>query len=43
MKRKVIGATEALAAGVARVVIGDGRRVEPIRTALAGAGTEFHL
>lgn len=43
MKRKVIGATEALSVGVSRVVIGDGRRVEPIRTALAGAGTEFRL
>lgn len=41
MKKKVLGAKEALAAGVQRVVIGDGRRAAPISDALAGAGTVF--
>jgi len=41
MKRKVIGAAEALAAGVPRVIIGDGRVNFPISAALNGAGTEF--
>jgi [amino group carrier protein]-L-2-aminoadipate 6-kinase len=41
MKRKIIGASEALAAGVRRVVIGDGRQNTPISAALAGLGTEF--
>lgn len=41
MKKKVLGAREALAAGVQRVVIGDGRRARPISDALAGAGTVF--
>ncbi len=41
MKRKVIGAAEALAAGVQRVIIGDGRAHAPIHAALNGAGTEF--
>ncbi|MDX1994717.1 MAG: [LysW]-aminoadipate kinase [bacterium] len=41
MKRKVIGASEALASGVSRVVIGDGRQNTPISAALAGIGTEF--
>jgi acetylglutamate/LysW-gamma-L-alpha-aminoadipate kinase len=41
MKRKVIGAAEALAAGVPRVIIGDGRIHAPISAALGGAGTEF--
>lgn len=41
MKRKVIGAAEALAAGVPRVIIGDGRAHAPISAALGGAGTEF--
>lgn len=41
MKRKVIGATEALRAGVPRVIIGDGRIHAPISAALNGAGTEF--
>lgn len=42
MKRKVIGASEAVAAGVRRVVIGDGRIAAPISAALDGAGTEFY-
>ncbi len=41
MKKKVLGAKEALAAGVQRVVIGDGRRARPISDALAGEGTVF--
>lgn len=41
MKKKVLGAGEALAAGVGRVVIGDARAAEPITRALAGAGTVF--
>ncbi|CAG0948845.1 LysW-gamma-L-alpha-aminoadipate/LysW-L-glutamate kinase [Phycisphaerales bacterium] len=41
MKKKVLGAGEALASGVARVIIGDARVNEPIRGALAGAGTVF--
>ncbi len=39
MKRKVLGAGEALAGGVRRVIIGDGRTSQPIQQALAGAGT----
>jgi [amino group carrier protein]-L-2-aminoadipate 6-kinase len=41
MKRKVIGAQEALGGGVHRVVIGDGRVDAPISRALAGEGTGF--
>ncbi len=41
MKRKVIAAQDALAGGVARVVIGDGRRASPVRDGLAGIGTVF--
>lgn len=41
MKKKVMGAGEALAAGVARVVIGDARRPEPVTRALGGVGTVF--
>ncbi len=39
MKKKVLGAGEALSAGVRRVIIGDARTPEPITAALAGAGT----
>jgi acetylglutamate/LysW-gamma-L-alpha-aminoadipate kinase len=39
MKKKLLGTAEALDAGVDRVVIGDGRRAAPIRSALNGAGT----
>ncbi|MPY66435.1 [LysW]-aminoadipate kinase [Deinococcus sp. SDU3-2] len=39
MKRKVLGAGEALTAGVPTVVIGDGRRAAPVGDALAGHGT----
>lgn len=41
MKKKVLGAGEALASGVVRVIIGDARVTQPIRGALAGAGTVF--
>jgi acetylglutamate/LysW-gamma-L-alpha-aminoadipate kinase len=41
MKRKVLGAQEALTGGVRRVVIGDGRTAGAVSAALAGAGTEF--
>ena len=42
MKRKVLGAQEALAGGVGWARIGDGRRARPIQDALAGEGTCFH-
>jgi acetylglutamate/LysW-gamma-L-alpha-aminoadipate kinase len=39
MKKKVLGAEEALKGGVGRVVIADGRIQNPITNALAGNGT----
>lgn len=39
MKKKVLGAGEALTGGVRRVVIGDARGREPVTRALAGEGT----
>jgi acetylglutamate/LysW-gamma-L-alpha-aminoadipate kinase len=39
MKRKLIGAIEALRGGVGRVIIADGRVQNPVRRALAGEGT----
>jgi acetylglutamate/LysW-gamma-L-alpha-aminoadipate kinase len=39
MKKKVLGAEEALQGGVGRVIIADGRVEKPISAALAGAGT----
>jgi acetylglutamate/LysW-gamma-L-alpha-aminoadipate kinase len=39
MKKKLLGASEALKGGVARVVIADGRVTEPLQRALAGHGT----
>ncbi len=39
MKKKVLGAQEALQGGVRRVVIADGRVERPISNALAGQGT----
>jgi acetylglutamate/LysW-gamma-L-alpha-aminoadipate kinase len=39
MKKKVLGATEALAGGVGRVILGDARVAQPITRALAGQGT----
>jgi len=39
MKKKVLGAAEALKGGVSRVIIADGRIQNPISNALAGNGT----
>lgn len=39
MKRKILAAREALAGGVARVIIADARVANPVQNALAGAGT----
>jgi [amino group carrier protein]-L-2-aminoadipate 6-kinase len=39
MKKKILGAEEALKGGVRRVVIADGRIVNPISNAMAGKGT----
>lgn len=41
MKKKVLGAEEALKGGVSRVVIADGRIQKPISNALAGNGTSI--
>ena len=41
MKRKVLGAQEAIEGGVLRVIIGDGRVSNPVSNALSGAGTTF--
>jgi acetylglutamate/LysW-gamma-L-alpha-aminoadipate kinase len=41
MKRKVLGAQEALEGGVQRVIISDGRNPQPVSEALNGAGTTF--
>ena len=41
MKKKVMGALEAIGEGVQRVVFADGRIVEPVTRALAGAGTQI--
>ncbi|HEY2982184.1 MAG TPA: [LysW]-aminoadipate kinase [Anaerolineales bacterium] len=42
MKKKILGADEALKGGVKRVVISDGRIHGPISSALAGNGTHIH-
>ncbi len=39
MKKKILGASEALGLGVQQVVFADGRIEQPIRRALAGKGT----
>ncbi len=39
MKRKILGAVEALRDGVGQVIIADGRVAQPLRQALAGQGT----
>ena len=39
MKKKILGAQEALQGGAGRVIIGDGRIGSPISNALAGKGT----
>ena len=41
MKKKLLGASEALAGGVARVIIADGRAARPVSNALDGAGTHI--
>ena len=41
MKKKVLGAQEALQGGVAQVIIADGRTPEPISAALNGSGTHI--
>ena len=42
MKKKVMGAVEAIGEGVRKVIFSDGRVAEPITRALAGAGTHIH-
>jgi acetylglutamate/LysW-gamma-L-alpha-aminoadipate kinase len=42
MKRKVLGAQEALDGGVRRVIISDGRVANPVTRALNAEGTVFH-
>ena len=39
MKKKVMGAQEALSQGISRVVFADGRVEQPVRRAIAGEGT----
>jgi [amino group carrier protein]-L-2-aminoadipate 6-kinase len=39
MKKKVLGAEEALNGGVGKVIIADGRTEHPVLDALAGRGT----
>jgi acetylglutamate/LysW-gamma-L-alpha-aminoadipate kinase len=39
MKKKVMGAQEALAQGIGRIVFADGRVAQPVRRAIAGEGT----
>jgi acetylglutamate/LysW-gamma-L-alpha-aminoadipate kinase len=39
MKKKVLGAAEALGGGVRRVILGDARSAHPVSRALAGYGT----
>ena len=41
MKKKVMGAVEAIAEGVGKVIFADGRVAEPITRALAGGGTHI--
>lgn len=41
MKKKVMGAVEAIGEGVQKVIFADGRAEEPITRALAGAGTQI--
>jgi acetylglutamate/LysW-gamma-L-alpha-aminoadipate kinase len=43
MGLKLVAASEALRAGVDRVLIADGRRPHPLRSALAGAATAIVL
>jgi [amino group carrier protein]-L-2-aminoadipate 6-kinase len=41
MKKKVLGAIEAIDQGIGKVIFADGRVAEPISRALAGAGTHI--
>jgi acetylglutamate/LysW-gamma-L-alpha-aminoadipate kinase len=41
MKRKVLGAVEALRDGAGQVILADGRVENPIQNALAGGGTKI--
>ncbi|RME50159.1 MAG: [LysW]-aminoadipate kinase, partial [Caldilineae bacterium] len=41
MKKKVMGAVEAISEGVQRVIFADGRVDEPVSRALAGDGTQI--
>jgi acetylglutamate/LysW-gamma-L-alpha-aminoadipate kinase len=41
MKKKVMGAVEAIGEGVGKVIFADGRVDAPITKALAGAGTHI--
>jgi acetylglutamate/LysW-gamma-L-alpha-aminoadipate kinase len=41
MKKKVMGAVEAIGEGVGKVIFGDGRVEAPVSKALAGAGTHI--
>jgi len=41
MKKKVMGAVEAIGEGVQKVIFADGRTDAPISAALAGAGTHI--
>jgi acetylglutamate/LysW-gamma-L-alpha-aminoadipate kinase len=41
MKKKVLGASEAIAGGVKKVIFADGRREAPLSHALAGGGTHI--
>ncbi|MFD4624059.1 [LysW]-aminoadipate kinase [Streptomyces sp. NPDC058475] len=43
MGLKLVAAREALFGGVPRVLIGDGRRAQPVRTALGGTATTVRL
>ena len=42
MKKKVLGATEAIAAGVEQVIFGDARHARPIWNSMNGEGTVIH-
>ncbi len=41
MKKKVMGAVEAIAEGVQKVIFADGRVEKPVTRALAGEGTQI--
>ncbi len=41
MKKKVMGAVEAIEEGVGKVIFADGRVEQPITRALAGGGTHI--